>query len=81
MPVITLHYFAAARAAAGVDTETVQASSVSQALQLAQDCHDVRFAEVLDTCSVLLDGVVVGNRDALLRQDAQLHVLPPFAGG
>lgn len=79
-----VRYFAAARAAAGVDEEHVDAATVAQALAAVRERHDARFAEVLACCSLLLDGDPVGRRDpgaVPTGPEAVLEVLPPFAGG
>lgn len=81
MPKLTVRYFAAARAASGTATETVDADCVDDALTILHSRHDDRFAVVLKACSLLLDGAQVGDRQAALGTDAQLDVLPPFAGG
>ena len=81
MPTLTVRYFAAARAAAGTTTETVDAHNVDEALDTLRDRHDERFAVVLKASSLLLDGTHVSDGQVALVSDAQLDVLPPFAGG
>lgn len=81
---VAVRYFAAARAAAGVETEKVQLpadATVDAALTALRAQHGPEFGAVLDRCSFLLDEVAVRDRSAVLRQDAVLDVLPPFAGG
>jgi molybdopterin synthase sulfur carrier subunit len=81
LPRLTVRYFAAARAAAGTSSETVDAGSLDDALDTLRSRHDQRFATVLQASSLLLDGVHVGNDQGPLLTDAELDVLPPFAGG
>ena len=81
---VTVRYFAAARAAAGVETETVAVpvgSTVDILLKTVRAAHGDDVGRVLDRCSFLLDEVAVRDRDAVLPDGAVLDVLPPFAGG
>lgn len=81
---VTVRYFAAARAAAGVDGETLDVASgasVDDVLAAASTRHGVEFARVLQRCSFLLDEVAVRDLGMRLDAPATLDVLPPFAGG
>ena len=81
---VTVRYFAAARAAARVEIETVTVPSgatVDILLKTVRGAHGDDLARVLDRCSFLLDEVAVRDRDATLHDGATLDVLPPFAGG
>jgi molybdopterin synthase sulfur carrier subunit len=81
---VAVRYFAAARAAAGVEGEKVQLpadATVDAALAALREQHGAEFARVLDRCSFLLDEVAVRDRTTPLGADATLDVLPPFAGG
>lgn len=80
----TVRYFAAAKEAAAVGEEPVDAGTLAQALELARGRHDVRFTTVLARCSFVVDGAPVGGRDHAqvdLGQASVVDVLPPFAGG
>jgi molybdopterin synthase sulfur carrier subunit len=80
---VTVRYFAAARAAAGVETEQVDlpaGASVEILLKVLRSSDD-GLARVLDRCSFLVDEVAVRDREARLRDGAVVDVLPPFAGG
>lgn len=83
MPPVHLHYWAGAKAAAGTAEETLEASSVRAALELACAGRDPRFRRVLSACSLLLDGVVAheADLDRVLEAPVRVEVLPPFAGG
>ena len=83
MATVTVRYFAAARAAAGVETEQVDLPSGASVEILLKDLRssDDALARVLDRCSFLVDEVAVRDRQALLRDGAVVDVLPPFAGG
>ena len=81
---MTVRYFAAARAAAGVETEAVDVppgATVDILLKAVRGAHGDEFGRVLDRCSFLLDEVAVRDRDTVLPAGASLDVLPPFAGG
>lgn len=81
MPQLTVRYFAAARAAAGVDSEVIDANTVNEALNALCARHGERLAAVVTACSFLLNGLAVHDRTVPLVADAELDVLPPFAGG
>ena len=83
---VTIQYWAAARAAAGVDVESVEAETLAEALEkiVASRGDDLRLRSVLATSSFLVDGAPAGRRvaaDLLLRDAAVIEVLPQFAGG
>jgi sulfur-carrier protein len=81
---VTIRYFAAARAAAGVEAEPLElpdGASVDDALATIRERHGAELARVLDRCSFLLDEVAVRDRGAVVPAGATLDVLPPFAGG
>lgn len=79
---VTVRYFAAARAAAGVDEEPVTAgATVGGILSAIQVAHGAELSRVLTRCSYLLDGVAVHGVDTPTRDGSVLDVLPPFAGG
>jgi molybdopterin converting factor small subunit len=84
---LTVRYFAAARAAAGVDAEELglplrTAWTVDDVLRELAERHGPALAKVLGACSFLLDEVAVRSRDTVVpRSGAVLDILPPFAGG
>ena len=81
---MNVRFFAAARAAAGVEAEPVTVpvgATVDILLKTVRAAHGDELGRVLDRCSFLLDEVAVRDRDALLHDGATLDVLPPFAGG
>lgn len=82
--VIAVRYFAAARAAAGVESEQLpiaaQATLGGLEGQLAR-LHGERLADVLRRCSYLVDGLAVTDRTTALAGRRTVDVLPPFAGG
>jgi molybdopterin synthase sulfur carrier subunit len=84
MVTVSLHYWAGARAAAGIAEEEIEAQSVAQALQIAsRQRSDPRFDRVIKASSILVDGRTAHQEDLeqRLSQAVQVEVLPPFAGG
>jgi molybdopterin synthase sulfur carrier subunit len=80
----TLRYWAAAKEAAGVAEESVEAATLAQALAAVRSGHDQRFTTVLARCSFVVDGDPVGGRDHTrvgVQAGSLVDVLPPFAGG
>jgi sulfur-carrier protein len=80
-PQVTVRYFAGARAAAGVDTETRSAGTLDELVGQIVDAHGARLEKVLTACSFLVDGTQTRNRSSVLDPGAVVDVLPPFAGG
>lgn len=80
MPV-TVRYFAGARAAAGVDTETRDAGTLEELVGQIVATHGERLERVLTACSFLVDGRQTRDRTSTLEPGAVIDVLPPFAGG
>lgn len=86
VPTVTLRYWAAARAAAGVPQEQVSAHTLAEALELVAERHSTspRFAQVVAISSLLLDERPLGQRrpaGVALHDGDVVDVLPPFAGG
>ncbi len=83
---MTVRYFAAARAAAGTESESVTARpgiTVAE-LVLGLAKRNPQLSTVLSRCSYLCDGVAVGAQAATVRPvecGQTIDVLPPFAGG
>jgi molybdopterin synthase sulfur carrier subunit len=92
MAIVTLRYWAAAKEAAGIDEETINAETLAGALAAARGKaeyaghvgQDSRLRAVLARSSFLIDGLPVGTRApeaVMLSDSAVIEVLPPFAGG
>lgn len=75
----SVRYFAAAAEAAGVEEETLEASTVAQLKQLLVEKYGEPMKRVLASGSFLVDGVV--RRDDATPIGTRIDVLPPFAGG
>ncbi|MFS0716084.1 MoaD/ThiS family protein [Arthrobacter sp. 1P04PC] len=86
-----VRYFAAARAAAGVDEETFQLPEGADVAGLLEAVLAVDrpvppagtppLARLLSRSSFLLNEVAVRDRATALASDDVVDVLPPFAGG
>ena len=81
MATILIRYWAGAKAAAGVESEEIEAPTVAAALSQAIGTSRGELARVIERSSLLLDGVVVHERTMTLTDGQTLEVLPPFAGG
>lgn len=86
MPKVTIRYWAAAKAAAGVPEEAVDAVTLGDALNAAVSRRkpDMRLAEVIARSSFLVNADPVGRsatESIVLDDGAMIEVLPPFAGG
>lgn len=81
---VTVRYFAAARTAAGTDSEQVADVATLAELVALLAGRGGPLGEVLARCSYLVDEVSPGTRsltEVPLAADAVVDVLPPFSGG
>ena len=80
---VTVRYFAAARAAAGAESETLVVHPGTTVAELVERLavRGTPLATVLSRCSYLCDGIAVRDETAALRSGDTIDVLPPFAGG
>jgi len=84
---VLVRYFAGAAAAAGTDEERLEVARGSTAADLAVllGQRHPGLVRVLEVASLLVDEVAVRDRSqplvAAAREDVQVDVLPPFAGG
>ena len=81
MDLVTVRYWAGARAAAGVPEEQVAPGPLGAVLDAVRARHDDRFAAVLERCSLLVDGTQAHDRGAPVAAGALVDCLPPYAGG
>jgi molybdopterin converting factor small subunit len=80
--VLTVRYFAAARAAAGRTEESLPAGGSLESLTVELIArHGAPLARVLAVASFLVDGTAWHDRQAVLPAGVTVDVLPPFAGG
>jgi sulfur-carrier protein len=75
-----LRLFAAAREAAGTGRDTMAGSTVAEVLQAARERYGDRFAAVLTTCRVWVNGEAADD-DQPVGDDDEVAVLPPVSGG
>ncbi|MGH8963950.1 MAG: MoaD/ThiS family protein [Actinomycetes bacterium] len=86
---VVVRYWAAARAAAGVESDTLAVdgeTSLDRVLEQVRITHRdrPRFKDVLGVCSILVGDRPVGARDpaaVVVRPGDTVELLPPFAGG
>ena len=80
---LTVRYFAAARAAAGAEAESVHVEPGTTVAGLVGvlGARGSELARVLRRCSFLCDGIAVRDEAAELTNGQIIDVLPPFAGG
>lgn len=87
--VVTVRYWAAARAAAGTASDHLEVgagTSLAQLLDAVRRTHPdrPRLSEVLAVCSVLVGDRPVGSADpsaVTVSPGDTVELLPPFAGG
>jgi molybdopterin converting factor small subunit len=80
----TLRYWAAARAAAGVDSERYDGATLADVIAAAKALHGEQLARLLDRCAFVVDDAHIGGRPhdtVALTEGGTVEVLPPFAGG
>ncbi|MGH4018185.1 MAG: MoaD/ThiS family protein [Pseudonocardiaceae bacterium] len=78
---VTVRFFAAARAAAGVSEATVAAETVAELKAVLSKRFGAELARVLPACGLLVDGLSHHDDLSTLTNGATVDVLPPFAGG
>lgn len=78
-PMVTVRYWAAAREAAGTETESHVGTTLGGVLDAAVDAHP-DLARVVKASTFLIDGRAA-DRSATLESGVTVEVLPPFAGG
>lgn len=80
---VTVRYFAAARAAAGVEAETLVVRPGTTVSELVERLavRGSGLATVLSRCSYLCEGIAVRDEATALHPGDTLDVLPPFSGG
>lgn len=87
--VAVVHYWAAARAAAGVESDRVpvgDGTTLAEVLDAVRALHPDRpkLADVVAVCSVLVGERPVGAadpEDVVIKAGDTVELLPPFAGG
>ena len=86
---VTLRYWASARAAAGTDSDALEVTGATPLADLvarAREAHadSPKFAQVLSCCSMMVGDRPVTTDDptqVLVHPGSTVEFLPPFAGG
>jgi molybdopterin synthase sulfur carrier subunit len=84
MPTLTVRYFAAARAAAGVLEEQLtmpEGATIAHVLRELEVRHGEQLGQVIQRSSFLLDEIAVRDTQSEPDMGSTLDILPPFAGG
>lgn len=76
-----LRFFAAARAAVGVDEVPVSGVDLDAVLRGVEAADPSRWQALQERCSYLVDGVTTRDRSTPLAGVSVVDVMPPFAGG
>lgn len=79
----TVRFYAGAAEAAGTEETTVELPSGSTTARLVAElgAGDSHLTDVLQVCTLLLDGRPTTADDVLPDGEVSVDVLPPFAGG
>ena len=77
--VVTVRYWASARAAAGVDQDEVAGGTVAEVVR-AVTARRPGLSRIVGSATILVDGRVATGTDAV-GEACVLEILPPFAGG
>jgi molybdopterin converting factor small subunit len=75
---VTVRYWAGAKRAAGVETESLTAGTIAELRAVLAGRPEL--AKIAAVASFLVDGGQAGE-NTVLRDGAEVDVLPPFAGG
>lgn len=75
-----IRLFASAREAAGTGADEIDGATVEEVLQQAARRYGDRFAGLLETCSIWVNGNDASS-ETPIGPDDELAVLPPVSGG
>ena len=77
---VEVRFFAAARAAAGVETANFTPATFEEIIAQATQANPT-LAHIVSQCSFLLDSVAVHDMSIAVKEGSVIDVLPRFAGG
>lgn len=77
---ITVNFYAAAKASVGTSTIYVESNSFKTILEKIKTDYP-NINKVLPTCTFLLDGNLVKDFEIMVNNGSNLDILPTFAGG
>ncbi|SDE47558.1 MoaD/ThiS family protein [Glycomyces harbinensis] len=78
---VTVRYFAGAKAAAGRGEEQVSAADVAELRAVLARRHGPALDKVLSVATLLVDGLAAKDPETAIPAGSTVEVLPPFAGG
>ena len=84
MTSVTVHYWAAAREAAGCASEVLTGETLAEVIEQAGTRHGPELTRLLGICSYIVGDRPVKREAAAslqLEDGGAVEVLPPFAGG
>jgi sulfur-carrier protein len=84
MTSVTVHYWAAAREAAGCASEVLSGDTLADVIDQAGGKHGSELRRLLGICSYIVGDRPVKREaaaDVRLQDGTTVEVLPPFAGG
>jgi sulfur-carrier protein len=84
MTSVTVHYWAAARQAAGCVSEKLSGDTLADVIEQAGQRHGAELTRLLGICSYIVGDRPVKRQAAAtieLQEGMTVEVLPPFAGG
>jgi sulfur-carrier protein len=84
MTSVTVHYWAAARQAAGCVSEELSGDTLADVIEQAAQRHGAELTRLLGICSYIVGDRPVKREAAAtieLQEGMTVEVLPPFAGG
>jgi molybdopterin converting factor small subunit len=78
--VVTVNFYASAKALVGVPTLQVESDTFEKILdKLKKDYPNLN--KILPSCTFLVDGNLVKNSDLMINSGSNVDILPAFAGG
>ena len=77
---ITVNFYAAAKASVGTSTIYIESNSFKTILEKIKTDYP-NINKVLPTCTFLLDGNLVKDFEIMVNNGSNLDILPTFAGG
>jgi sulfur-carrier protein len=78
--VAVIRLFASVREAAGTPRDTLPGGTVAEVLDAARARYGNRFADLLDTCRVWVNGESAAD-DTPVGETDEVAILPPVSGG
>jgi len=78
--VITVNFYAAAKASVGTSTLYVESNSIKNIInKLSLDYP--KIVKIIPSCTFILDGLATQDLEQFINEGSNLDILPKFAGG